>query len=117
MNSANADVLGWPLPLTDVRPAAPPPWQETLKEAERLYSDESRLEGHVMTRTYGMDASPLGDLTAINSSTHPTDGVEYIIASDQVSILNIEPARALAEQEILPTSGGISDPLGMSALP
>lgn len=111
MSSANAQVLGWPLPLTDVEPIPPPPWQQSLKEAELLFSEENDLDGHAMTRTYGIDASPLGDLIAINSSNHPTDGVEYIIASDQISVLNITPREAFPN-EILPLSGGPSHASG-----
>lgn len=106
-------ILGWPLPLTDVQPIAVPSWQNSLIEAEKLYGEENRLDGHVATRTYGIDASPLGDMIAINSSCHPTDGIEYVIASDQMSMLNIEPARNVGENEILPVAGGASHASGV----
>lgn len=113
INSVSSKVLAWPLPLTDAQPMAPPPWQLCLKDAETFYSQENESDGHVMTRTYGIAMSPLGDLSAINSSHHPSDGVEYIIASDQMSSLKVTSARETAEDEILPISGGSSHPSGM----
>lgn len=113
MNTPKAEVLGWPLPLTDVQPMPPPPWQESLREAEKLFGQDNDLDGHVMTRTYGIDTSPLGDLCAVNSSNHPTDGVEYIIASDQMSSLSISASNDANDREILPVSGGPSHPSGM----
>ena len=94
----------------------PPPWQQSLQDAEALFSKENDLGGHVMSRTYGIDTSPLGDMLAVNSSNHPSDGVEYIIASDQISSLSIVSAREVADHEILPMSGGPSHPSGMCYL-
>ena len=117
LNSTNAETLAWSLPFDDTHTMPSPPWQESIKEAGELFSQENELDGHVMSRTYGLDASPLGELCAANSSNHPTDGVEYIIASDQISSLIVAPARELADHEILPVAGGPSHPSGILFCP
>lgn len=113
LNSGKAGPLSWTLPFNGNQTMLPPLWRQSLTEAEELYSEENELGGHVMSRTYGIDASPLGEVFAVNSSSHPTDGVEYIIASDQISSLSITSARETAEHEILPIAGGPSLPSGI----
>lgn len=110
--STDAAILGWPIPLTDAQPLPLPPWQQNLKESALLFTEENSLQHQAMTRVYGIGTSPLGDLVAVNSSTHPSDSVEYIIASDQISTLNIASAKGAADYEILPASGGSSYPYG-----
>jgi len=113
IDSPKAKTIAWTLPFVDQEYVLLPAWQQNLRDTEEQYDEENELDGHAMTRTYGIDASPLGDLIAVNSSNHPTDGVEYVIASDQISSLAVTSAREVSEHEILPTFGGPSHPSGM----
>lgn len=114
MNSVTAQVLCWPLPLTDVQPLPNPLWQERLREAQSVFSQDWGLEGHAMTRTSGIDNSPLGDFSAVNNSLHPSDGCEYTIDSDRMSSIQVLPTRTGGDGGFLLHSGRVFQARGTS---
>ncbi|GAB7355411.1 hypothetical protein MBLNU459_g5928t1 [Dothideomycetes sp. NU459] len=115
MNSITAPATGFSLPLTGESPLPTAPWQKALGRAKTKFGTDYNLQDNVMTKTYGIAASPLGDLFAVNSTFHPSDGVEYVIHSDQVSTLVLTPARDGIDCDHLPEHGGPSLPYELSA--
>jgi len=114
LDSITAPSSGLSLPFTGDPPVPTAPWQKGLKDAQTRFSDDSKLDGNVMCRTYGIGASPVGDSIAVSSTFHPSDGVEYVAHSDHVSTVGITPAKEYIDSDLLPSRGGPSFAYGNS---
>ncbi|EME42331.1 hypothetical protein DOTSEDRAFT_81250 [Dothistroma septosporum NZE10] len=119
LTSSTADTSILELPLNHAAaPTVLPAWHEALNEAREAFSAELDLQGNVQERTYGIVASPLGQYVATCVSLHTSDGLEYVIATNQKCTLCITYESRLDEGALLatPRATAASDPVSTEAL-
>lgn len=95
------------LPVPPATESRTPPFQQSIRDSEKLFSAENELAGHTHTKAWAMCSSPMGDLVASGVSFHPGDMVEYTIAATSRTHIGIQPFHDTAGAFRLPASGGM----------
>lgn len=103
------------LPLQDDEISVQPAWQHAISESKAVYGTDHDIGGQVLERTFGIASSPMGDYIATCTAMHPSDCVEYVIQSDQMSVLNITWESESSESNLLPAPFTTAPPLASSA--
>ncbi|OJD37099.1 short-chain dehydrogenase reductase sdr [Diplodia corticola] len=103
------------LPIPPTTESRTPPFQQSIRDSEKLFSAENELAGHTHTKAWAMCSSPMGDLVASGVSFHPGDMVEYTIAATSRTHIGIQPFEDTAGAFILPASGGLCPVEDLSA--
>ena len=67
-----------------------PPWIRIIRHIRKSFDEDNGLDGHVLSRIYGLDVSPFGDKVVVALSLHPSQLIEYVIANDQVTYLGFD---------------------------
>lgn len=119
LTSSTADTPMFELPLNHSEVLSLlPAWQEILNESREVYSTEHELQGNVQERTYGIAASPLGQYVATCFTLHTSDGLEYVIATNQKSTLSITYESRLDEGALMatPRATALLDPVSVETL-
>lgn len=115
LSSATAPTAKLSLPLDSDEVSEHCSWQDAIVESQAVYSAENSLGAKVLSRTWGIAASPLGDLIATCCTIHPADSVAYVIQSDQACIVNVTRVDEVSDHNFLPADGGASLPEEVSA--
>jgi len=58
-------------------------WRKSMMEDMSRFGVDNKINSKVLARVWGLGASPLGDHVAICHSLHPSDMVQYAMASEQ----------------------------------
>ncbi|KAL0254995.1 hypothetical protein SLS55_009519 [Diplodia seriata] len=103
------------LPIPTATESQAPPFQQSIRDSEKLFSAENELAGHNHTKAWAMCSSPMGDLVASGVSFHPGDMVEYTIAATSRTHIGVQPFHDTAGAFILPASGGLCPVEDLSA--
>lgn len=90
------------LPINEDETSVQPLWQHAISESKATFGAGHDLGGNVLERTSGIVSSPLGDYVATCTTMHPSDCIEYVIGSEQKSVLNI--TRESEQSEVKPLS-------------
>ncbi|KAL1646365.1 hypothetical protein SLS58_003325 [Diplodia intermedia] len=85
------------LPIPPTTESQAPPFQQSIRDSEKLFSAENELAGHTHTKAWAMCSSPMGDLVASGVSFHPGDMVEYTIAATSRTHIGVQPFHDTAD--------------------
>lgn len=92
----------------------PPEWIKKVHKQRDEFNNANHLDGHVVSKVWGLSSSPLGNFIATISTQHPDDLPEYIIPADYRSAFTI--SNTLDNETLrLPSSGGNADPQDLSS--
>lgn len=77
------------LPLDSNDSSEAPAWQDAIQKSREAFSNQHKLDGHVLARTWGIAASPSTEFVATAITLLPSDSVAHIIPSDMRTTVNI----------------------------
>ncbi|KAF2198488.1 hypothetical protein GQ43DRAFT_422304 [Delitschia confertaspora ATCC 74209] len=89
LTTAKPVKLSFKLSPNGISAASDPSWQYRIQDSQAYFSVNNDLEGHALTKTWGIAASPLGDYLATCHTLHPSDMVEYNLAAYKRSSLAV----------------------------
>ncbi|KAF2173763.1 hypothetical protein M409DRAFT_16036 [Zasmidium cellare ATCC 36951] len=117
LSMSNAATTTLSLPLEGNDTSVQPSWQHAISEFRATYGADHNLDSHVAERTSGIASSPLGDYVATCTTMHPSDCIEYVIGSEQKSLLSITLESESTEGHFLPAPPTTSSqPLSAEAI-
>ncbi|KAK4498104.1 hypothetical protein PRZ48_010760 [Zasmidium cellare] len=88
LEMATAATTTLSLPLEGDETSIQPSWQHAISEYKAAFGADHDLDRNVMDRTSGIANSPLGDYIVTCTTMHPSDCIEYVVGSDQKSMLS-----------------------------
>ncbi|KAK7621240.1 transcription factor IIIC subunit delta N-term-domain-containing protein [Phyllosticta citricarpa] len=107
LSAPSAPTTALEIPVKSNRKRKPSPFQKSIVESRNLFSAENELGDAVLTKTWGLCASPMGELVASAVCFHPSDMVEYTISAASRTEIGIHSFRDNRGAFSMPDNAGI----------
>ncbi|KAK8178767.1 transcription factor IIIC subunit delta N-term-domain-containing protein [Phyllosticta citribraziliensis] len=107
LSATSAPTTALTVPIKDNTKRKPSPFQRSIVESRNLFGAENELGDAVLTKTWGLCASPMGELVASAVCFHPSDMVEYTISAASRTEIGIHPFRDNRGAFSMPENAGM----------